>query len=382
MRLLVRRTLVTSLAIVLSLALLSGCTRRSQRRHVSHAPDAPEVVVEERSFTFPLVAPREDGAVPEDAPTATLGAALYALEDQSARRPAVVFVPGGGNISRSGSQRGDGVRLYAAPVDVTEAWAHAFAERGYLALAYDKRTCTPRDDGRCQQNPTDDVDREGPVALAKDVDAACALVADDERFDGRLILFAHGQAAAVALASSCAARASALVLVAPIPRRVDQVMIESLAHREKELRDAAKRKKGTPEAEKLLDEAAQLKNAAGSRAALFDSIRKGQFAEGARVQGATIAFWQGWLALTEKADARLKEAKAPRVVVVGSTDSQYAPADRARILKAGALEGITALEIEGADHHLLVDERLLVTTVQAVVGAVEDALAGQPAPAL
>lgn len=385
MRLVVlRRVLLLSLVTLLSLALLSGCTRRGQRRLLgaTSPANAPPVLVEDLTLTVPLVDRGPDGSIPEDAPTATLGAALYALDDGSARRPAIVFVPGGGNLSRSGTQRGDGARLYMAPVEVTDAWASAFAERGYLALAYDKRTCTPRDDERCRANPTADLDRLGPVALAKDIDAACALVAEDERFDGRLVLFAHGQAAAVALASTCAERASAVVLVAPIPRRVDQVMVESLAHREQVLRQEAKRKKGTREAEELLEQAARLKNAAGSRAALFESMQKGQFADDARVEGATIAFWQGWLALTEGAEARLRGAKAPRVVIVGAGDTQYAPKDRARILKAGELPGVWALEIEGADHHLLVDERLLVTTVQLVSDAVEEALASRPAPAL
>lgn len=376
------RALLPSLVVVLSVALLAGCPRRGQGRHGSAPADAPDLLVEDVTLEVPLVAPGPDGAIPDDAPTATVGATRYALDDGSAPRPAIVFVPGGGNVSRTGSQRGDGVRLYRAPVDVTAQWATAFAERGYLALAYDKRTCTPRDDTRCLANPTDDVDREGPVAFTKDLDAACALVAEDERFDGRLVLFAHGQAAAIALASSCAERAAAIVLVAPIPRRVDRVMVDSLVHREQELRREAKQKKGTPDAEALLEQAAQLKNAAGSRAALFDSMQKGQFADDARVQGATIAFWQGWLALTEQAEQRLQGAKAPRVVVVGAGDLQYAPKDRARILKAGDLPGVTALEIEGADHHLLVDERLLVTTVESVAGAVQDALADRPAPAL
>lgn len=370
------RALLAPLALALVVTLLAGCPRRGAARHDTAADaDAPDVVVDDVSFAVPLSASA-------DGETATLGAALYALDDGDRPRPAIVFVPGGGNLSRSGAQLGDGITTYQAPVDVTAQWAKAFAERGYLALAYDKRTCTPRDDPRCQVNPTDDLDREGPVALAKDLDAACAFVAADERFDGHIVLFAHGQAAAVALSSTCAERSAALVLVAPIPRRVDRVMVESLAHRERELRRQAKEKKGTPAAEQLLVEANKLKNAAGSRAALFDSMQKGQFAEDARVQGATIAFWQGWLALTDEAEARLKGAKAPRVVVVGSADVQYAPADRARILKAGELEGVTALQIEGADHHLLVDERLLVTTVEAVAGAVQDALASRPAPAL
>ncbi len=360
--------------VALVSALAAGCPRRGAGRHDT-APDAraPDVLVQEVSVHVPLTA---DGSE-----SATLGGELYRLDDDR-QRPAVLLVPGGGNVSRAGSQRGDGSHNYEAPVDVTARWATAFAERGYLALAYDKRTCTPRDDARCRANPTEDLDAEGPIALAKDLDAACAVLAAEPDFDGRLVLFAHGQAAAVALASSCSERASALVLVAPIPRRVDRVMIESLAHRERELRRAAKQQAGTPAAEELLAQASHLKNAAGSRAATFESMRKGQFADDARVQGATIAFWQGWLALTEKAAESLAAASAPRVVVVGAADVQYAPADRARILASGELEGVTALEIAGADHHLLVDERLLDTTVQAVAAAVDEALAERAAPAL
>src|SRR5690606_12590123 len=102
----------------------------------------------------------------------------------------------------------------------------------------------------------------------------------------------------------------------------------------------------------LLAQAAALKNAAGSRAATFESMRKGQFADDARVHGATIAFWQGWLTLTEKAGESLSRAAAPRIVVVGEVDLQYAPKDRARILALGEREGVSALQIGGADHHL------------------------------
>lgn len=363
-------SVVTTLVLA---TLLTGCPRRgASRGDTGTDPAVPEVVALERTLEVPL----------HDGKTAALGATLFRPDDDGASLPAILFVPGGGNVSRAGIQPGDGARNYEAPVDVTTQWATAFAERGYLALAYDKRTCTPRDDRGCRKNPTNDLDKEGPAALARDVDAACALLADEQGFDGRLVLFAHGQAAAVALSSSCAERAAAIVLVAPIPRRVDHVMVDSLTHRERELRAEAKKRAGTPAAEKLLQQANVLRNVAASRAATFESMHKGQFADDARVHGATIAFWQGWVALTEKAADDVTKTAAPRVIVVGSDDLQYAPKDRAAILALGELDGVTALQIERADHHLLVDERLEVATVETVRAAVDDALAARPAPAL
>jgi alpha-beta hydrolase superfamily lysophospholipase len=289
-----------------------------------------------------------------------------------ARGPGVVIVPGAGDVSRDGTRRGDGVITYRAPVDVTRQWASVLASRGAVVLAWDKRTCGANDAPGCTTNPQGDVDARGPEALARDVDAACALVRADPAFDGRLVLLAHGQGAQVALASSCAATAGAIVLLSPIPRAVDSVLVDALVDRQAAAQAAAKTSPSPAEKTRHLDEAARLKNQAGSRAASFASMKEGRFAPDARVDGATLAFWTGWIDLTARTPSLLAPVRDRVVVVVGEIDRQLSAADRAA---AAALPARTALVVPGADHHLLVEEQLPPTVTEPLLQAVDALLA-------
>jgi hypothetical protein len=182
---------------------------------------AVEIAHDERTIEVPL----ENGAKAE------LGALL--VHPRDGKGPAILIVPGASDVSRKGTRAGDGVTRYAQPVDVYSEWADAFAKRGANILLWDKRTCGPNDDPMCKKNSRDDIDAEGPVALAKDVDAACALAKSEPSVDGRIVLFAHAQAAQVALSSACAKDAAAIVLVAPIPRAIDEVIVAGLKDRTK-----------------------------------------------------------------------------------------------------------------------------------------------------
>jgi hypothetical protein len=255
---------------------------------------------------------------------------------------------------------------------VSLAWAEAFAARGAHVLLWDKRTCGPNDDPVCKKNPQDDVDAQGPAALAKDVDAACALARAEPGFDGRLILFAHGQATQVVLSSQCARDAGALVLLAPIPRAIDEVIVAGIRARTDDVEKQAKREKDPAAKQTLLDQANQLKNLAGTREAEFASIKKGRFAPTARVSGATLAFWKGWMDVTARTAALVDEVKTPKVVVLGGRDLQYGDKDRVRIR---ALSPSDFVEVAGADHHLLTDGKLAHETVDVVGAAVDKVLA-------
>jgi alpha-beta hydrolase superfamily lysophospholipase len=288
------------------------------------------------------------------------------------RGPGVVVVPGGGDVSRDGTRKGDGVVAYRAGVDVTRRWAEAFASRGAVVLAWDKRTCGANDAPGCKTNPQGDVDAHGPVALAKDVDAACALLRAEPLFDGRLVLLAHGQAGQIALSSTCAASAAAVVLLSPIPRAVDDVIVDALLDRQATAADAAKTAATPDEKARRLDEAARLKNQAASRAASFASMKAGKFAADARVDGATLAFWTGWMTLTAQTPTLAATHKDRIVVVVGAADRQLSATDRASAL---ALPARTAIAVERADHHLLVDEELPPTATEPVFSALDALLA-------
>jgi hypothetical protein len=288
------------------------------------------------------------------------------------RGPGVVIVPGGGDVSRNGRRNGDGVVAYGAPVDVSRAWAEAFASRGAVVVSYDKRTCGANDDPLCTTNPQGDVDARGPVALAVDVDAACALLRRDPAFDGRLVLLAHGQAAQVALSSTCAQSAQAIVLLSPIPRAVDAVLVDALLERQQAAATEATRSVTAKAA--ATAEAARLKNLAASRAASFASMKSGKFSPDARVDGATIAFWLGWMKLTAETPTLLAPVGERVVTVVGGADRQLSSADR---VAAAALPARHRVVVEDADHHLLLGGQLVPVATEPVFAAI-DAVLGAP----
>lgn len=362
-------------ASLLAASLMTGCPSRT-RRAGGGLGGEDAVLPGARKTTVEIVVPL--GAPGEDAPTATLGAALYSPEPRGGDLPAVLFVPGGGRVSRDGVRPGDGVTTYDEPVAVTSAWAQAVALNGAFALAWDKRTCGPSDHDLCRANPTTDLDELGPIALARDVDAACAAMAEVEGFNGRIALWAHGQAVAVALASTCAKTAAALVLVAPVPRRIDHVMVETLEYLDALKRKRGIAKRGTEEGQLLLAEADKFRNAAGSTRAMFESMDKGQFAEDARVRGATLAFWRGWIELTDGAEQQVFDAGAPRVIVQGQWDLQFTPADRRAVAAWEEQEGITYVKIPEADHHLLTEGALADDTVRAALEPLWRALSAVP----
>ncbi len=309
--------------------------------------------------------------VPLEGGPAELGA-LIVRPHEGERGPFLLIVPGGGDISRNGTRSGDGVALYGKPVDVGLAWAEAFAARGGQVLLWDKRTCGPNDDDACRKNPQDDVDANGPIALAKDVDAACALARAQPSSDGRLVLFAHGQAAQVALSSTCAREASAIVLLAPIPRAIDEVLVDGLKDRTLAVERSARQQQDPAAKQPLLDQAHKLKNLAGTREAEFASMKKDRFAPTARVNGATLAFWRGWMDVTAKTPSLVDAVKETTLVVLGGADLQYSEADRGRIR---ALSPSGLVEVSGADHHLLTHGTLSPATVDAVGAAIDELLA-------
>ena len=356
--------------VVAAALLLLSCKTTPQRRGLG-GPD-PVSGGSGRSEPEPIKLVRTDTQVQlnvDDAPV-TLGARLVAPE--KAKGPGVVIVPGGSDVSKEGTRKGDGVVVYATPTDTGVVWSEQLASRGAIVLTYDKRTCGPNDVAACNKNPQGDLDKEGPVALAKDVDAACAVVKAAPGFDGRLVLWAHGQAVQVALSSTCAQEARAIVLLSPIPRGIDAVLVAALTDRQKQAE--AKAKTSSPEERAtLLDQASALKNLAGTRAAGFASMKSGKFAKDARVDGATIGFWLGWIAVTERTQALLEPLKDKVVVVVGNGDQQLSAADR----KAAQELPAAKVVVVDADHHLLVQGALDEGVVRQIADAI-DVVIGVP----
>ena len=330
----------------------------------SETPEAPllQVRFEEKNITF----------VVDDQPVdlkATAG--LPSAGGEPVVGPVIVIVPGASDVSRKGLRRGDGVGTYPAAIAVTSSWQQAFGNRGALTLAWDKRTCGPNDDPDCNKNPQLDVDKEGPVALAKDVDAACALARTLPGADGRIVLLAHGQATQVALSSSCAKEATAIVLLNPIPRGIDVVLVEALQARQARLSADAKTATDADEKARLQDQAVALRNLAATRQAGFASMTSGKFARDARVDGATIGFWLGWISLTAKTPELLAPLQKKTLVVVASGDTQLGDTDRAL---AKALPAQKTIVVDG-DHHLVENGVLSAAASTAVIDAVAELVA-------
>lgn len=317
-------------------------------------PPPPKLITSDAVVEFDLVTP------PTPESHVIEGARVVAGE--GVKGPVVVVVPGGSDVSKEGTRKGDGVVVYDAPVDTGTVWSQALARRGAIVFTYDKRTCGPNDVASCKKNPQKDLDEQGPVALAKDVDAACAVAKAAPGFDGRLILWAHGQAGQVALSSSCAKEAAAIVLLSPVPRAIDEVMVDALTDRQKQA-----------EKDKNAEEASKLHNQAGTKAAGFAAMKAGKFAKDALVDGATIAFWLGWSDLTKKTPALLEPVKSKVIVVVGSGDLQLSAKDREAAQKLPAQKTV----VVDADHHLLKAGDLDDGVVKAIADAI-DAVAGVP----
>jgi hypothetical protein len=289
------------------------------------------------------------------------------------RGPAILFIPGGGNISRFGARSDNGVTSYATPIDVTGSLMSVATEHGFLAMAWDKRSCKPSDDTRCLDADHQDVLEDGPRALRHDLQAACEAIIAHPRFDGRLVLWGHGQAGQIALDHSCTAKAAAIVLAAPIPRRVDRVLVDALYHRSKESFTAAKKlaaRKTNPKEElRLRRTGLALKNKASSLAATFTALTEGRFASDAKIWGYGATYWTNWIQWTDAVPGKNPEPLRPWLVALGQYDTQFSPRDRQLLRQWGKHDDITFMEIPQADHHLLVNEKMRSKGIQQLFKA-------------
>lgn len=357
------RALPALLALSLLAAACPGAQRRTtlfgHRRPPGPMTSSPtNATVVSEPPDPPLVLQREELVIELDvkgAPVRLNATATWpTIADEVIGGPAFLLVPGAGDVSRRGLRRGDGVNAYASPIAVTSTWQELLGASGAASLAWDKRTCGPNDDADCAKNPQDDLDAQGPVALAADVDAACAVARTLPGFDGRIVLMAHGQGAQVALSSTCARDAAAIVLINPVPREIDAVLVDALLARHAARQEEAKAAKTPEEKARLTDEAVALRNLAATRQAGFASMRAGKFSRDARVDGATIAFWLGWMELTGKTRELIAPVQDKTVVVIGAADAQLGDGDRALTRGLPAKKTL----VLDADHHLLVDGNL------------------------
>lgn len=316
--------------------------------------------------------------LPDDQ-TAEIGYEIIRARDDTKPTPWVVLVPGSGAPSRKGEQNGDGIQRYSAEVEVYAQWAHVLARAGHPVFAFDKRNCHPRHRSQCHANPTHDIDQEGPSALARDLDAACDWIRAQHGADAKLILMTHGQGLGPVLRSECVKQAEAVVALAPIPRRIDRVLVHAIAHRQTSGQHEAETAQSVHQKDKLASSAAALRNQAATLQETFLSMERGDFASDARVRGATLSYWRAWIDETAQTRDQLKSLKIPKLLLLGMKDQQYGPDDQTLIRRLGHLPATHVQEIPGADHHLLEGEKLSQQAAKVLIRWLQQQVNGSDA---
>ena len=291
----------------------------------------------------------------------------------------VLIVPGAGHVSRRGTQRSNGMKAYNIPIPVVERWMALLSERGLPSMSYDKRTCRERHDKKCHKNTFDDVYGKGPAALAADVDAACKALSQEFNISpNQILLWTHGQGAQIVLSSECSKEAAGLVLLSPIPDRIDQVLIRSMEHRAKIINEKAYRQVDETKKQELILRANTMINKGESLKATFDSMDTGQFDPSANLLGVPLTFWKGWRDMTARTHTLIGLNERPLLIVMGEKDENYAPEDRVRLRQYMGSKRIHWLEIENADHHLVFDGNIKAKTADIVVQKIHQIVAVSP----
>lgn len=321
----------------------------------------------ERDHTFEV---KSNGTV-----LSRLNGRFYAASDWQ-NLPVVLFVPGSGNPSHLGTQKGNGIETYTEPVDVVASWAATLAEEGFSSFTYDKRTCQPAHDPACHASPLGDIYEEGPRALSKDVDAACTylqtqLVIPNEN----IILWTHGQGGQVVLSSECGRNAKLNIIVSPLTDRVDRLLVRSLHHRASLLRQEASQ---APEARvaSLTARANTLTNRAASFEATFLSIDSDRFIEGAKFLGVPLSFWFGWRELTEEIDLQLAKHPGRVILFKGDKDLSYDNEDVRNLRSFGKQNNVELVFVPDGDHHLVNQNSIAPAARETVVRTIKNAWSG------
>ena len=281
--------------------------------------------------------------------------------------PVVLFVPGSGNPSHLGTQKGNGLDTYTKTVNVYELWAKALAAEGLSSFTYDKRTCQPVHESGCHANPIADIYEEGPVALTKDVDAACSYLQRELVIPNQnIILWTHGQGGQVVMASECGRNAALSVITSPITERVDRVLVRSLHHQSVVLRRQAE---SAPEArvESLNARARNIANRAASFEATFLSLESDRFIDGAKFLGVPLSFWYGWRNLTEDIDLQMAKHKGDLLILSGEEDASLALEDIRNLRRFDQENNIQVVFIPKSDHHLVNKNQISSQTSQLVI---------------
>jgi dienelactone hydrolase len=298
---------------VLAIAGFTGCVG-SGKAVVDSAPGAMPGDMRSGDATAPLH--ERDATIPTT--DLDLKGTLEIPEGRTGQRfAAVVFGAGSGPQSRDEVLTGQLNMQFGCSIHVFRDIAAGLSRRGYASFRFDSRNCGPfngcADNGYPPPAPSETVSAE----LA-DLHAAVAwLKAQPEIDASRLFYVGHSEGASFApelLAEDSSLRAAVMLAAGFHP--IDQIL--ALQERESEMLVS---QIGAPEAQ--ADTAlAELRGAVGDLAAL----RAGTFT-GNDILGASKAYWQSWLQLTDGAPMLAAFSQKPLLAMSGDYDRNVPPSE-------------------------------------------------------
>jgi uncharacterized protein len=280
------------------------------------------------------VEPEPRAIVSEELTFTSRGDELAGVVDRPAEivepRPAVVLLHDTGAHDRRGlMQSALGVQL-PTEVAVYEELAETLAQRGYVVLRFDKRTCVEGGPAWCDYPRSYVEDHRGDLAGALSSDAQAAAKALRARSDidpSRLYLLGHGEGAQIALGVAEDVDARGLVLLAPSPYPIDEVIAHqtatSLAHLRKQRAAQGNTTAGTLLAEQI----DALERSHEEQQEAFAALRADDFEESTAL-GVPVATWENLFELHQRAMSSLSGSRIPILAVFGEHDLDL-PADSA-----------------------------------------------------
>ncbi len=236
--------------------------------------------------------------------------------------PAVVVLHDSGPMDRNGLSRGAlGLEL---PVEVAvyQELAENLAQNGYVVIRFDKRTCVEGGPPWCKYPREYIKDHREKLASVLMADARAAVDLLRKRKDvdpTRVFLLGHGQGAEIALALSPDVESRGLVLLAPSPYPVDDVILHqtsaSLTHLEKRRKAEGNTTMGTL----LQQQLDALEATHKEQKQAFEKLRADELDED-DVLGAPKTTWSSLFELHDRAMASLKNSQTPVLALFGEHD--------------------------------------------------------------
>ena len=339
---------------------VAGCSHMTHSTHQLVAGASGKV--QEKAYVF-------DVEVPGQPKSELMGVFLAAPNSEN--KPIVLMVPGAGNSTFLGSQKSNGAHTYSKPLNITQMWAHELADAGFSSFSYNKRTCRAGQDHLCRNNAVTDIYKKGPVALSEDVDAACRMLRRDLGVPSeKIILWTHGQGGQVVLSSECGRRAKVVIITSPMTDRVDLMLVRTLHHRASLLRAEAEAETVTELKKKSLRaKALNISNRAESFKATFLSIESDRFIDTASFLGVPLSFWYGWRKSTEDIDLQLAKQKGNVILFQGKNDTNYSDEDQRNLLRFGKMRNVKLVQIPGADHYLIEQNKISTSASHIAIDA-------------